>query len=103
MSECYTTQIMPNPFLGVRIPPEVHEALMAEVKATGQSKSDLVIEALKAYLGMASQHNRIEELEMRLSALEVQLEHLSQQSDPLKHHRETLPMNHSMEESYHNK
>ncbi len=43
---------MPNPFLGVRIPPELHEALMARVKATGQSKSDLVLEALKTYLGI---------------------------------------------------
>ncbi len=77
---------MANPFLGVRIPPEVHEALMAQVKATGQSKSDLVIDALKAYLGMASQHDKITELEIRLSALEVQLEHLNQHTHPIEHY-----------------
>ena len=68
---------MPNPFLGVRIPPELHEAIMARVETTGQSKSDLVIHALTAYLGMAPKHEKFEELEARLSQLEKQIEQLS--------------------------
>ncbi|MEL7037917.1 MAG: YlcI/YnfO family protein [Cyanobacteria bacterium J06592_8] len=71
---------MPNPFLGVRIPPELHEALMAKVKATGQSKSDLVVEALKTYLGMADQPDKVAELESRLSILEHRLDSLSHES-----------------------
>ncbi len=67
---------MPNPFLGVRIPPELHEALMARVKATGQSKSDLVVEALRAYLDMADQPDKISELESRLAILEHRLDSL---------------------------
>ena len=71
---------MPNPFLGVRIPPELHEALMARVKATGQSKSDLVVEALRTYLGMAHQPDKISELESRLAILEHRLDSLTPES-----------------------
>lgn len=68
---------MPNPFLGVRIPPELHEALMAKIENTGQSKSDIVIQALSAYLGIATQHQKLEDLETRLSTLERKLEQLT--------------------------
>ncbi|CAD5924457.1 hypothetical protein PCC9214_00875 [Planktothrix tepida] len=68
---------MPNPFLGVRIPSELHEALMARVETTGQSKSDIVIQALSAYLGIATQHQKLENLETRLSTLELKLEQLT--------------------------
>ena len=68
---------MPNPFLGVRIPPELHEALMAKIENTGQSKSDIVIQALSAYLGIATQHQKLEDLETRLSKLERKLEQLT--------------------------
>ncbi|MGL5081572.1 MAG: YlcI/YnfO family protein [Microcoleaceae cyanobacterium] len=80
---------MPNPFLGVRIPPDVHEALLARVQATGQSKSDVVVDALRAYLGMSSHQDRIGDLESRLSVLEGQLEHMNQQSLPTSHNRTT--------------
>jgi hypothetical protein len=76
---------MPNPFLGVRIPTEIHEALMARAKITGQSKSELVIDALMIYLGMSPQQEKIEELEARLSALELKLEQLSQESHVHNH------------------
>ena len=89
---------MPNPFLGVRIPPEVHEALMAQVEATGQSKSDLVIDALKAYLRMTPQHDKITDLEMRLSALEVQLEHLSQHTHSREHYSGSQLINPTVED-----
>lgn len=69
---------MPNPFLGVRIPSEVHEALMARVEITGQSKSDLVIDALRSYLGIAPQQEKLDQLEVRLSALEFKLEQLGE-------------------------
>lgn len=68
---------MPNPFLGVRIPPELHEALMARMETTGQSKSDIVVQALSAYLGIATQHQKLENLETRLSTLELKLEQLT--------------------------
>ncbi|MBD2480401.1 hypothetical protein [Planktothrix sp. FACHB-1365] len=68
---------MPNPFLGVRIPPELNEALMARVETTGQSKSDIVIQALSAYLGIATQHQKLENMETRLSTLELKLEQLT--------------------------
>ncbi|CDM93340.1 MAG: YlcI/YnfO family protein [Limnospira sp. PMC 1291.21] len=71
---------MPNPFLGVRIPSEVHEALMARVKITGQSKSDLVIDALRSYLGISPQQEKLDQLEVRLSALEFKLEQLGEES-----------------------
>ncbi|MGQ4647546.1 hypothetical protein [Lyngbya aestuarii] len=40
------------------------------MKQTGQSKSDVVIAALKSYLGISSSHERLEAIEQRLSALE---------------------------------
>lgn len=61
---------MPNPFLGVRIPPELDEAITARMNQTGQSKSDIVIEALKVYLGMPSCQERLAAIEQRLATLE---------------------------------
>lgn len=61
---------MANPFLGVRISPELNEAIAARMKQTGQSKSDIVIAALRSYLGMSSSQQRLEAIEQRLSALE---------------------------------
>ncbi|PPS43232.1 hypothetical protein B1A85_11030 [Chroococcidiopsis sp. TS-821] len=61
---------MANPFLGVRIPPELEQAILARMKETGQSKSEIVISALRSYLGMMSCHERLDNVEQRLSALE---------------------------------
>lgn len=61
---------MPNPFLGVRISPDLNEAIAARMRETGQSKSDIVIAALRSYLGMPSSQERLDEIEQRLSALE---------------------------------
>lgn len=61
---------MPNPFLGVRIPPELDEAIAARMHKTGQSKSDIVIEALKVYLRMPSCQERLAAIEQRLADLE---------------------------------
>lgn len=73
---------MPNPFLGVRIPPEVEQALIARMQHTGQSKSDIVIAALKHYLGLPSCDQRLTEVEERLSKVESALK------DDSAHHRE---------------
>lgn len=62
---------MPNPFLGVRIPRELDEAIAARIRETGQSKSDLVIAALEAYLGMPSHQERFAQIERRVEALEA--------------------------------
>lgn len=62
---------MANPFLGVRIPPEIQAALIDRMHETGQSKSDIVILALRCYLGMAPCYEKLEEMEQRLSALEA--------------------------------
>ncbi|NJL84201.1 MAG: hypothetical protein HC890_17090 [Chloroflexaceae bacterium] len=64
---------MPNPFVGVRIPHELNEALVARTRETGQSKSDVVITALKNYLGVASYEERLAAIEERLAVLEATL------------------------------
>lgn len=61
---------MPNPFLGVRIPPDIHEAILARMQETGESKSDIVIQSLRAYLGLPSSHDRLTQVEERLAILE---------------------------------
>jgi hypothetical protein len=43
---------MANPFIAVRITPELDAAIAARMQETGQSKSDVVIESLKSYLGI---------------------------------------------------
>jgi hypothetical protein len=68
---------MANPFLGVRIPPELHEAIANRMQATGQSKSEIAIEALKLYLGVSPPPDRLNRLEQRISALELEFRLLS--------------------------
>ncbi|AFZ48961.1 hypothetical protein [Dactylococcopsis salina] len=64
---------MPNPFLGVRIPPEIEQAIIDRMHQTGQSKSDIVIAALKLYLELPSCHQRLTEVEERLAEVESAL------------------------------
>lgn len=64
---------MPNPFLGVRIPPELEQAIIDRMQQTGESKSEIVIAALETYLEMPSYHQRLTELEQRLSEVESAL------------------------------
>lgn len=61
---------MSNPFIGVRISQELNEAVLARMKQTGQSKSEVVIAALNSYLGISSPQERLEVIEQRLLALE---------------------------------
>jgi predicted DNA-binding protein len=83
---------MANPFLGVRIPPDLNEAIMARMHQTGQSKSEIVIEALRVYLGMAPEHIRLDNVEERLAALELELgllhrhQHLDSHPSAEHHH-----------------
>jgi Arc/MetJ-type ribon-helix-helix transcriptional regulator len=65
---------MANPFIAVRITPDLDAAITQRVKETGQSKSDVVIEALKTYLGVMPQAHRLADIEQRLSALEASVE-----------------------------
>jgi Arc/MetJ-type ribon-helix-helix transcriptional regulator len=65
---------MANPFIAVRITPDLDAAIAQRVKETGQSKSDVVIEALKTYLGILPQAHRLAEIEQRLSVLEASVE-----------------------------
>ncbi|XDE64982.1 hypothetical protein AB3M80_02135 [Arthrospira platensis BEA 1257B] len=44
---------------------------MARVKITGQSKSDLVIDALRSYLGISPQQEKLDQLEVRLSDIRI--------------------------------
>ena len=64
---------MANPFLGVRIPVELNEAIATRMALTGQSKSEIVIDALKQYLGMQPLQHRLENVEHRLKVLELAL------------------------------
>jgi Ribbon-helix-helix protein, copG family len=72
---------MANPFIAVRITPDLDAAIAQRIKETGQSKSDVVIEALKTYLGILPQAHRLAEIEQRLSALEASAE-ISEEVSP---------------------
>jgi DNA polymerase III delta subunit len=62
---------MANPFIAVRITPELDAAIAERMQETGQSKSDVVIEALKSYLGIHPFTNRLADIEQRLASLEL--------------------------------
>lgn len=62
---------MANPFIAVRITPELDAAIAQRMQETGQSKSDIVIEALKSYLGIMPFTQRLAAIEQRLDSLEV--------------------------------
>ncbi len=61
---------MANPFIGVRIPPDLETAIAQRMLETGQSKSDIVIDALRTYLGLKHCEERLAEIEERLTVLE---------------------------------
>jgi hypothetical protein len=92
---------MANPFIAVRITPELDAAIAARMQETGQSKSDVVIEALKSYLGIMPFTQRLTMIEQRLAALEVFAE--SVVDSPLRSHsseHSSMP-SHSTEHSGH--
>lgn len=70
---------MANPFLGVRISPELDEAIAARVRETGQSKSDIVINALKTYLDMMPCQAKLSAIEQRLAIIETMLQAADEQ------------------------
>jgi Arc/MetJ-type ribon-helix-helix transcriptional regulator len=76
---------MANPFIAVRITPDLDAAIAQRVKETGQSKSDVVIEALKTYLGILPQAHRLADIEQRLSALEASAESPEESSSSNEH------------------
>jgi Arc/MetJ-type ribon-helix-helix transcriptional regulator len=78
---------MANPFIAVRITPDLDAAIAQRVKETGQSKSDVVIEALKTYLGILPQAHRLADIEQRLSALEASSENPEESSCSNEHLR----------------
>jgi Arc/MetJ-type ribon-helix-helix transcriptional regulator len=78
---------MANPFIAVRITPDLDAAIAQRVKETGQSKSDVVIEALKTYLGILPQAHRLADIEQRLSALEASSENPEESSSSNEHLR----------------
>lgn len=82
---------MANPFLGVRISPELDRAIAARMKETGQTKSDIVVDALKTYLGIMPYQARLEALEQRLASLEAVVTRL----DEPVHHPQS-PSSHSV-------
>ncbi|NJL01635.1 MAG: hypothetical protein HC910_14135 [Spirulinaceae cyanobacterium SM2_1_0] len=64
---------MPKPFLGVRIPNDLNEAIASRMRETGQSRSDIAIAALRCYLGLTPCYKRLDSIEERLVALETRL------------------------------
>lgn len=82
---------MTNPFIGVRIPLALNEAIAERMRETGQSKSEVVISALRSYLGLSSPHERLEAIEERLAALEAIATEVKSLKN-VKHHAEYHPL-----------
>lgn len=71
---------MPSPFIGVRVPQEIYDALQAHIENSGEKQPKVVVNALQAYLNLpASAETSLEEkvnhLEERLSVLEGRSPH----------------------------
>lgn len=72
----------PNPLLSARIPPDLNEHLEVRSRETGKDKTQLVIEALRAYLNAPKEPSTEEKLallEERLAMLEATVAQLVQQ------------------------
>lgn len=71
---------MANPFFSGRIPPELHQRIEEYIKSTGKTKTQLLVEALSAYVGIPlsvdneaitdNYDRRLSDIEERLKALE---------------------------------
>ncbi len=88
---------MANPFLGVRIPPELEQAILTRMKETGQSKSEIVISALRSYLGIMSCHERLDNVEQRLSALEKSVREAVELMVSYRQKHSVYHVNHSLD------
>jgi hypothetical protein len=73
---------MANPFIAVRITPELDAAIAKRMEETGKSKSDVVIEALKFYLGTMPCALRLAAIEERLAIVESLAESSHQMQQP---------------------
>lgn len=78
-----------KPFLSGRVPQELYNAVNARAKETGKSRTDIMIEAVCAYLGLptpttpkTAAEQRIEELEQRMAQLEEKLEKMQPKPTP---------------------
>ncbi|MGB3495604.1 MAG: hypothetical protein WBA57_22940 [Elainellaceae cyanobacterium] len=76
---------MANPFLGVRISPNLDQAIATRMEQTGQSRTDVVIAALESYLNMRPCHERLLSIEQKLTELEAR----TQQSDSARSQHKT--------------
>lgn len=68
---------MPSPFIGGRIPQELHDHLQAHIDKSGEKLPKIIINALQAYLNLPASsesllEERVSELEARLTALEAE-------------------------------
>lgn len=59
-----------NPLLSVRLPSDLHERLEQKIEASGESKSDIAIAALMAYLMPPTPEDEVSQLKRRVEALE---------------------------------
>jgi len=71
---------MPSPFIGVRVPQEIYDALQAHIESSGEKQPKVIVNALQAYLNLpasaeTSLEERVNYLEKRLSALEGRSSH----------------------------
>jgi predicted DNA-binding protein len=68
---------MASIFVGVRIPPELYGKLEVRLTETGDSKSEVMIKALAAYLDYSledtSLASKVEALEQRVARMEAAL------------------------------
>lgn len=64
---------MENSFISARILPNLSEAIEARIKVTGESRSQILLEALRDYLGIDGKlttSERLDQLEGRMAAVE---------------------------------
>lgn len=59
-----------NPLLSVRLPSDLHERLEQKIEASGESKSDIAIAALMAYLMPPTPEDEVAQLKRRVEVLE---------------------------------
>jgi hypothetical protein len=81
---------MASPFIGVRVPQEIYDALQAHIEEKGEKLPKVIVNALQAYLNLpgsaeTSLEARVNYIEERLSVLEGQSSHSEKSVKELTH------------------
>lgn len=73
-----------NPFLGVRLPPDIHQALLDRAEEMGKTRSEIAIAALSVYLHLPADNSDLTSIQQQLSDVKQRLSAVEQALSDVK-------------------